>query len=170
MSVGVKMPCGETDCVENEQIRQVQIVTFFKLVSPIISHASNVPSPFLAWVYLLKERTFTVHILFYDMTPPPQYKHNTLSSPKHSPARSQFSQIYFYLPQSNSHTFLARILQKWYISDCIFFQVLPRSDIFFQVTSKIHTFLARSCKTRHFLPRSSKIPARIMHCLPRSWK
>ena len=50
----------------------------------------------------------------------------------------------------------------------IFFQVLPRSDIFFQVTSKIHTFLARSCKTRHFLPRSSKIPARIMHCLPRS--
>ena len=59
-------------------------------------------------------------------------------------------------------------------------KLLPRSGIFFQVTSKIRYFLARSCKTRHFLarscktrhylPRSSKIPARIMHCLPRSWK
>ena len=59
-------------------------------------------------------------------------------------------------------------------------KLLPRSGIFFQVTSKIRYFLARSCKTRHFLsrscktrhylPRCSKIPARIMHCLPRSWK
>ena len=38
------------------------------------------------------------------------------------------------------------------------------------ISSKIRYFLARSCKTRHFLARSSKIPVRIMHCLPRSWK
>ena len=73
------------------------------------------------------------------------------------------------LPQSNSHTFLARILQKWYISDTI-------SDRFLQIrhflarSCKTRHFLARSCKTRHYLPRSFKIPARIMHCLPRSWK
>ena len=49
-------------------------------------------------------------------------------------------------------------------------KLLPGSGIFFHITSKIHTIVARSCKTKSFLPRSSKIPARIMHCLSRSWK
>ena len=57
--------------------------------------------------------------------------------------------------QSNSHTFLARMLQKWYISDTICknlrFQTnltdSGRSDI----SGRVRRFLQDSCRSRHFL-------------------
>ena len=81
---------------------------------------------------------------------------------------------------SKLHSRFRHFLPRYFQDQAFSSKLLPRSGIFFQVTSKIRYFLARSCKTRHFLarscktrhylPRSSKIPARIMHCLPRSWK
>ena len=69
--------------------------------------------------------------------------------------------------QAFSSKLLSRFRQ---FRPCYFQDQVPRSSIFFEVTSKIRYFLASSCKTRHCLARSSKRPARIMHCLPRSWK
>ena len=54
----------------------------------------------------------------------------------------------FFQDQAFSSKLLARFTD--------FLQDLARSDI--------------SCKIRHFLARSSQMPARIMHCLRRSWK
>ena len=101
---------------------------------------------------------------------------NLLSTFKHFlPSYSQGSGIFF---QDTSK--IRHFLPSYFQDQAFSSKLLPRSGIFFQVTSKIRYFLARSCKTRHFLarscktrhylPRSSKIPARIMHCLPRSWK
>ena len=43
-------------------------------------------------------------------------------------------------------------------------------ELHFISCKSLARILQESCMIRHFLPRSSKIPARIMHCLPRSWK